>query len=155
MSKINEIEMPNFKPNEFPEDPNLYAHKDMLISLQETRTRLNKPIIISRANGSLARFGDGSSSSRHYAMNRYSDAIDFFPDCDPFEAFVVISSIGLWGGIGIYFDTELKGLKKVMFHCDKRRQPLIWFRNNGKYYYPYMDLFYQELYSRFSDYYNK
>lgn len=51
----------------------------------------------------------------------------------------------LFGGVGIYFDTNNNhGKPQPMLHLDLRPVPLIWYRNNGKYFYPYGDKYFYE-----------
>jgi hypothetical protein len=143
--KINDVDMPDFTNGEFPEDPDLYAHPVLLGNMQKTRNIVNCEMYVSTASGALARFDDDSNRSKHYAMNKYSEAIDVFFNCNPYKAFLMLLQSGLWGGIGVYFDTERKGVKHVMFHLDLRNKKLMWFRLGGKYFYQSQDNFYKEM----------
>lgn len=95
----------------------------------------------SRVDGALARF-NGSKTSRHYAVNRLSDALDFFTakDTDILWFLYKLYGSNLFGGIGVYFDTRGYNYSSdIMFHVDCRKcmtgYPLIWFRDKGKYTY--------------------
>lgn len=95
----------------------------------------------SMADGSVARF-EGNKTSRHYAIGRYSDALDFFIDdyTDPRWFIFKLTSLGLFGGIGIYFDTkDNNGIDNLMYHVDCRPismgYPLVWYRDKGEYTY--------------------
>jgi hypothetical protein len=141
---INGVNMPNFKASEFSEDPEENAHPHLLERLQKYRTILGKPVIPSQTPGALARFDDDSAGSMHYAVCRYSKAIDVFPDCDIFEAFIVAVRSGLFYGIGVYFDTHINGEYKPMLHLDLRPSLLMWYK------YDSSPDFYSKLLSEFN-----
>ena len=128
----------NPKIDSFPEDPDLYADDELIYSLDLFRGIIGYPINISPVSGALARF-TGSDKSQHYAVGRKSTAIDVFCDCDASIAFINAISCGIWGGVGVYFDTMYRGIPHVMFHLDKRpvidSRPVIWYRSHGKYFY--------------------
>lgn len=151
MAIINGIQMPNFEEHEFSEDPALYANITLLKNLQLYRDSLGKKIFPSQASGALARF-DGRKKSMHFVrkqINREtlidedypaknSKAIDIFCECLIFEAWTIALSSGLFNGVGVYFDTKNNyGRPQPMLHLDLRPLPLIWFRDNGKYFYPH------------------
>ena len=121
----------------FPENPDIHADEKLIKNLDKFRSILGRSISPSPVPGALARF-DGSSTSRHYAVGRKSDAIDIFCNADASMTFIKAISCGLWGGVGVYLDTQYNGKQHVMFHLDCRPVkdlPLIWFRENGKYTY--------------------
>ena len=108
---------------------------------------MDVPIYPSKADGALARFGSMHKNSRHYAEDRLSDALDLFVDKrkSPLEVLITFLSVHKFGGIGVYFDTKNnRGEKHIMFHVDMRpvgmnhvrRSTLIWYRENGNYFYP-------------------
>jgi len=146
--RINNVQMPNFSKDEFSEDPDLYAHPEMLFNLQVQRTKWGHPFVLSKAQGALARFDDKAVGSQHYAMNRYSTAIDGFPQMNIFKAWSMALNSGLWGGIGVYFDTKNnRGVEQPMLHLDTRErfEPTLWYRDKGKYVYRSDKSFYTKL----------
>jgi hypothetical protein len=147
---INGIDMPNFKSREFSEDPDEHAHPYLLEAVQKYRTLLGHPFIPSPTPGALARFEPDDMKSMHYALAKMSKALDGFPDCDIFEAFLIAVRSGLFGGVGVYLDTQLKGSYKPMLHLDLRETPLMWYRAGGVYKYDTAPDFYQELLSQFN-----
>jgi|SaaInl8_200m_RNA_FD_contig_123_6385_length_5117_multi_4_in_1_out_0_7 hypothetical protein len=84
---------------------------------------------------------DGSRDSCHYAVDRLSNAGDWFVarhravelhDCMLSEPAV--------GGLGLYNDTELWGKERILVHMDMRPvgvngRKMIWVRDNGQYLY--------------------
>ena len=143
----------NFKKEEFSEDPDKFADPALIYEVQSIRTEHAKPIYLSPIQGALARF-DGSDTSRHFAVNRKSDAIDIFPEGIPFEFYIRLITFQKIGGIGIYIDTT--GLDEkpwVMFHIDLRPRtnycPFLWIAKKiwvvkkhdlvTKYFYPQSD----------------
>ena len=111
--------MKYFKPSEFTDG---FEHADpvMLQGLDHFRELLNAPIYISPAAGALARFDDASSGSGHYAVGRKSDAIDVFCEAPPARVYQLATTCGIWGGVGVYFDTTYAGSAWTMFHLDQR-----------------------------------
>jgi hypothetical protein len=128
-----------FKKDEFPEDIK-YANPELLTKLDMLREFINKPIYPSPAPGALARFS-GSTTSRHYAVNRLSDACDIFIDCNTFDAFLLILQSKLFNRVGVYFDTYFHNKPHTMFHVDLKDQQLIWYRDAGKYFYQFSNDF--------------
>lgn len=126
----------NFSPTEFVDDVNL-AESKLIMSLDEFREYIDSPIHPSPVKGSLVRLDPESSYSRHYAVGRLSDAVDVFCDADPAVVWHKAVSCGLWGGIGIYFDTTFQNKEHFMFHLDCRPRPIdgpiIWARYSGRY----------------------
>jgi len=137
MSIINGVDMPNFSPGEFSEDPNKYAHPDLLKYAQLYRTILKAKIFPSKVKGALARTS-GSITSMHFVSNgSLSWAWDIFCNTHIFKAWTVALSCGLWSGVGVYFDTNgNNGEHWPMLHLDLRIKPLVWYRDNGEYFYP-------------------
>jgi hypothetical protein len=140
-----------FKPEEFSENPDIYAEPDLIYALDKTRKKLKHKINPSPIPGALARFDDGSSTSRHYvdlAKNKKSIAVDVFCDCNPTEMFITALDSRLWRGIGIYFDTFYNNELHCMFHLDRRQgvnKTAIWFRDTRKYNYQSNISFWQNL----------
>src|SRR5690554_5791004 len=110
-SKVN-----NFKPSEFPEGVLDKLDASIICKLDAFREVLKCAVNPSPVASGFIREG-GSETSRHYAVNRLSDAVDVFPSCDVFYAFVVAVQFG-FTGIGIYFDTYYKGNPRPMLHLD-------------------------------------
>lgn len=150
---VNWKDIRNFSPNEFPENPELYAEPELIYTLQDLRDLYSKRIYPSPAPGALARF-DGSEESQHFVgpdgKLRKSTGVDVFVEGCPFEFYSSILKIQNIKGIGIYLDTKwIDGNPRVMFHIDIRRKgynnamPLIWIakKENGirKYFYPQID----------------
>lgn len=148
----------NFKPNEFPENPDLYAEPNLIYTLQDLRSiSAGNRIYPSPVNGALARF-DGSKTSQHYVGPkdnpvRKSTAIDFFMEGIPIENMTMITSHPKIGGIGVYLDgIGVDGKHWVRFHIDIRDKgfinyvPTFWIvekkfdnyqkKSVDKYYYP-------------------
>ena len=124
---------PEFKNNGFDMSK---IDKKLILKLQKKRNSTDIPIIPSPLRDGWYRLS-GSSASRHYAVNRRSDAgdlfvkrgciIDFWLDC------VKDSEIG---GIGLYFDTTgPDGKFWPMIHIDLRQNKTLWVRKNKKYIY--------------------
>ena len=150
MAIINGIDMPNFSPGEFSEDPNEFAHPELLTKAQEFRTLLRAKIFPSKAKGALARMY-GNQTSMHYVNrvygNNLSKAWDIFCNTHIFKAWTVALNCGLWKGIGVYFDTHgNNGKPWPMLHLDLRPKPLLWYRDDGEYVYPHTsNTFYYDL----------
>ena len=82
---------------------------------------------------------------------RLSCAGDVFPNCDIRMAFRVAAGCGLFGGIGVYLDTQYAGKPKMMLHLDIRKidVSIWWARVNGVYIYAHreeeQDLFFKTI----------
>lgn len=125
----------HFKPAEWP--PGVLEHLDpaLIGQLDELRQRLGRPIYPSPLAGAWARF-DGSTTSRHYAVGRLSDAGDIFPAGDVREAWLIAQDLP-FGGIGIYFDTLYQNRPWPMLHLDLRPNRVLWARvSRNRYIYP-------------------
>lgn len=144
---INLAKIPDFSLDNFPEDPDEYAEPQLLYNLQTQRNIFGKPIIPSPVGGALARTAADQIKSQHYADPKKkikSKAVDVFPEGDPLKNLILALSSQLWGGLGVYFDTEYGGKTWVMFHFDirdlgeehKKKMTLLWFRIEGAYFYP-------------------
>lgn len=149
------INIPNFSTNEFPEGELKFASMEIIQSIQKVRTELGYSIYPSRVKGALSRIKKGTS--RHCALDRESDAIDWFPKKGQnlFELFSTLLEMRLFGGIGIYFDTTgYPSSSDIMIHTDLRpidayKRTLIWMRADGEYLYPIKDpKLYTDLYTR-------
>ena len=135
---INWKEIKHFKKHEFSEDPDIYAEPELILNLERYRILLNNKVHPSPREGTLARFEDEDKYSQHYAMGRKSTATDVFPDGDPLIAWMLAISCGLWGGVGVYFDTTYLYKPKIMLHLDLGRNRL-WYRVNGVYCNPLLN----------------
>ena len=123
--------LPNFSPDEFPPGELALTSPGLLSALQSLRHACGIPIKPSPVKGGLART-DGSSTSRHYAVGRKSDAIDIFPKEKPL--LVWQQAVRLFGGVGVYHDTKgPSGYSDVMLHVDMRPSTVWWCRVDGKY----------------------
>lgn len=126
-----------FNEEEFPKGEAQHMSEDALERYIIARNITNIPWYPSKVKGALARL-DGSKTSRHYAAGRKSDALDFFPGKNVDLAWFLHQLYGscLFGGIGLYFDTNgYDHSSDVMFHVDCRHPsmgfPLVWFAEEG------------------------
>lgn len=145
MSQIDWEVIKKFAPDEFPEDPNRYARPKLIYRLDSYRLLLGEYVYPSPTAGGLARFDNASKGSRHYAWGKQlSDAVDVFPEGDPGRALLIALTCQLFGGVGLYLDTEHDGHNWPMIHLDLRslgrnhadKTALLWVRRNGQYTYP-------------------
>jgi hypothetical protein len=144
MTDINWTKIDHFHPDDFSEDPNKDALPKLIYNVDQWRKLCGFPISPSLAEGALARFGDADKDSRHYAVERKSDALDCFPHGDPVQAFMAALCSQLFGAVGLYLDTMFRGHPWPMLHVDLRplgeghskEMALIWVRDEGEYVYP-------------------
>lgn len=150
---VNGVYMNNFTEEEFPPYIAKYISRLILSRVQIYRDVLKHPFSISKASGALVRF-EGRETSEHFVkvdhdsgkILKYSRAVDGFPGCNIFKAWTTALSCGLFSGVGVYFDTRNNhGLPQPMLHLDLRSNPLIWYRHEGKYFYPKDKDFYKNL----------
>jgi len=136
-------------PNAYPSFPEFKTygipleHIDAhyLVIAQTIRNKYGIPMTPSPVTGGFVRF-DGNVLSRHYAVNRLSDAGDWFPKkgccLELFEYLLTESAIG---GLGLYADTHFnsKDDPYPLIHFDLRPlkdgKKVLWVRDEGKYYY--------------------
>lgn len=123
----------SFSAAEFPEPPDEHAQPALIYRLQTLRDQLGAPLYPSPARGALARF-DGPTTSRHYAVGRRCDAVDVFP-ATGFLARAWLHAVALFGGVGLYVDTQFRGQPWPMLHVDLRPAPTWWLRDAGVYHY--------------------
>ena len=125
--------VPNFTAREFPAGALENTDMRVLKQLQKLRNAWGRSIHPARDPAGWARFS-GSETGRHYAVNRLSDAGDFFPEGNVFEAWLLMPKF--FTGIGLYFDTNRYNLQPgPMLHGDVRDGPhVFWFRHEGIYY---------------------
>ena len=99
----------------------------LIHQLQFLRKRSGVPLIPSPAHGAWSRTW-GSHGSRHYAVDRLSDAGDLFPERDRLmEVWLYAVQMQEFGGIGLYFDTKgPDGKLWPMIHLDLRPGRLFW-----------------------------
>jgi len=135
MNKIDWGLIEFFTPKEFSEDPDEHADPQLIMNLDEYRRQLGRRVHPSPVKGALARL-EGSTTTQHYAVGRKSTAVDVFPEGSILEAWMLALTLGLWGGIGIYFDTHYEEKEWCMLHLDLRENHLIWYRVDKKYFYP-------------------
>lgn len=133
---INWKTIKHFSPDEFSEDPDEHAAPELITALDQWRNFLSFRVDPSPASGALARFS-GDKESRHYAVDRQSDAVDVFAECHIRNAWLSAFRSKLWGGIGVYFDTQFEGKPHPMLHLDMRPGPtVIWYRVSQSYGHP-------------------
>jgi len=142
--KINGTKINNFSVSEFPEDPVKHAEPKLILRLDQLRDLIGKPIYPSPVKGALARFS-GRNTSRHYALNRLSDACDVFIEGDKFETYTKILRSNLFPRMGLYFDTQYRNKPWMMLHLDLKPEPLLWYRDIT-YHYEQEENFYTNLY---------
>lgn len=119
--------------------PEVLKHVDarVLFALDELRERHGYGIIPSKHPDGWARFG-GSSTSRHYAVDRMCTAADVFPKGSVLDCWLKALHMKQWGGFGLYLDTNRNALQPgPMLHLDLRPGPrVLWVRNEvGGYIY--------------------
>ena len=125
------INLNRFKPEEFPSEKEIdMTDPALFFKLEDYAETLKFPVHPSKAKGALAR-EYGSAESKHYAIGRLSTAVDFFPECNICQAWVL--AVSFFGGVGIYFDTHYKNRKWIMLHGDLRTQRTFWYRDVGVY----------------------
>lgn len=125
-----------FTKNEFPEGVLKHLEAEFILSLEGYRDRLGDVILPSPIKSAWYRT-KGSMTSRHYAVDRLSDAGDIFPQCDIRKALMVAMACKWWGGIGVYLDTTgPSGRPEPMLHLDMRLERKLWMRYSGRYIYP-------------------
>lgn len=126
----------NFSPSEWP-DPTVLKLVDtrVLAGLNKLRDMHGKALHPSKHPDGWSRT-TGSTTSRHYAVGRLSDAGDFFPEGDVLECWLKAIQMPEWGGFGLYLDTKKSIYQPgAMMHLDLRPGPRVfWIRNEiGEY----------------------
>jgi len=126
----------HFSKEEFPVGVLKKTSSNLITRLAEFRKALGSSLIPTPVPEGIVRTDERSSGSQHYAIDRLSTAIDvFLPDTtDARVAFILACQF--FTGVGIYYDTSLKGKPRVMLHLDMRESPLVWCRHKGDYHYP-------------------
>jgi hypothetical protein len=107
----------------------------VISTMQAVRYVFGRPIYPSPLRRGWARL-DGSKTSRHYAINRLSDAGDVFPDRGYLmHCWLVFQQMKQVGGLGFYLDTRgPDGDFWPMLHFDLRPgRRIFWARQNGTY----------------------
>lgn len=145
-----EIDYPNFPELEERKLDLSFMSGNFIIALQMFRNATGISIVPSPVQGAWYRLS-GKKSSRHYAKNRLSDAMDIFPDPEKiYKAWIQALLFEQFGGVGIYFDTK----PSIMMHVDCRPYKAgfktIWCRDKGKYYYPHQEQFWRKINGQFS-----
>lgn len=131
---INQLD--DFDKDEFPSGVLDKLDGDLLIVLQRLRELWGNTIYPSTLEEGWVRTS-GSKSSRHYAVNRKSDAGDIFPKGNTVQFWFMCQAFPEIGGIGWYMDTNRTDKQPgPMIHIDLREKRLLWSRIDGKYYYP-------------------
>ena len=109
----------------------------LLSALDNFRGLLKRPIYVSPASGATWR-NDNSNSMHngHNGRNGNSRAVDLFPDCDMFQAFINVLQIPEINGIGLYPHWNYNKLNWGM-HIDIRKSnaKVIWWQNKHKEYF--------------------
>lgn len=125
----------HFTPDEWPAGVLACIEPALIGQLDELRERLGRPVYPSPLAGGWVRF-DGSPTSRHYAIDRRSDAGDVFPEGDIRDAWLIAQALP-FGGIGVYFDTYYQHRPWPMLHLDLRPERVLWARiSRNRYIYP-------------------
>ncbi len=114
----------NFSESEFIGVDLTELDEKVILSIVDFRARLGKSVYPSPVDGAFVRT-EGSLTSRHYAVNRLSDAGDFFPKGHITEAFLTAIATG-YGGIGLYLDTNYRDVPWPMIHLDNRKGQVFW-----------------------------
>jgi hypothetical protein len=143
MTSIDWDYVQHFSRDAFAVDPDKYISPQIVHNLEQFRRWYGSPIHPSPVERGLARFKDRDEGSRHYAVGRLSDALDWFPEGSVQQAWLLAISCGLFGAVGIYTNTKFRGRKWTMFHTDNRpggvghsrTHPLLWWRNEDGYFY--------------------
>ncbi len=116
---------------------------DFIRKLQKFRTNINAPIYANpNISGWVREYGN--PKSRHYAVDRLSDAGDVFTE-KWFTLHLWYAAIQNpdFNGIGLYLDTKFRGKPHPMIHLDtrplkKKYHKVMWIRENlheGTYYH--------------------
>ncbi len=132
----------HFRPEEWPTGSDgrlVLAHMRaaLIERLDGWRAHILGPVVPSPDPEGHVR---ASGRSRHSLVGpdgpRLSDATDVFVPRGWWGAWVQAQRAG-FGGIGLYFDTRLRGEPAVMMHLDLRPMRLLWARVDGVYVYPH------------------
>ena len=128
-----QIPASTLSPANYPNFPELKTidlskvDSELILKIQALRTLSRIPMIPSPVEGAWARL-EGSIGSRHYAIDRLSDAGDLFPERDRLmDVWLYAVQMPEFGGIGVYFDTDgVDGEPWPMIHLDLRPNRLLW-----------------------------
>lgn len=96
-------------------------------SAKQLRIKSGVPMVPSPDPEAHVRFTE--SGSRHAVYgDKLSDATDLFlvNNIDAARLWNCALSMSELGGIGLYFDTQLNGKKRVLIHIDNRADRLMW-----------------------------
>ena len=94
---------------------------------KQLREKTGTPMVPSPDPAAHIRFKEGTS--RHcVTSSRQSDATDLFilDNLDAARVWHQALAMSEIGGLGIYFDSQLNGKMKVLFHIDNRPDRLLW-----------------------------
>lgn len=133
-----ERDVKHFAASEWPADALEHCDANLILQLDQFRHTLGDAILPSPVLAGWYRTS-GSTTSRHYAVGRLSDAGDIFPRGNIVRAYLMALRQGVWGGIGIYLDTHgPDGSAWPMMHLDLRPgEQKLWMRvEGGRYIYP-------------------
>lgn len=147
-SEIDWSKIKWFKKDEFNENEIPLLSKYVVEELDKVRDILEIPIHISPVKGAVIRQNIEAKNSYHYfdaSQNIFGQAIDVFlesliPFKNPIQILIKILGGSRFKGLGFYFDTFYKNEEKMMLHLDLRHTPVIWFRENQKYFYANSDV---------------
>jgi len=143
-NKIDWSQIPNFSRDSFPVEDINFVSPTLIYTLQDFRDILGDAIWPSPIEAGLVRQDDEGSMHYSNPPSQYSKAIDVFAKGNAFQNLMMAMNCQLWGGIGIYLDTEFQGKKWPMLHLDLRelgkghskKTALVWVRDwNSKYKY--------------------
>lgn len=134
--KLNWKNIQHFSKSEFPNGSLEKTSALFIERLAEYRAALGKAITPSPLLAGWIRTS-GSESSRHYAVDRLSDAGDIFLSKGTDARYAFTLACQFFNGVGIYYDTQLsKDEPRIMLHVDMRPTPTVWARHRGEYLYP-------------------
>jgi len=141
-------EIKNFDSDEFLVGELQFVGIEIIQAVDKFRDLSGVPIYPSIAPGALARI-DNNVTNQHHARSDgsvLSKAMDWFPGRGESITRLLMLALGsgLFGGIGVYFDTNgFVHSSKNMFHTDVRPKengiPILWYRVGGSYFYPFSD----------------
>lgn len=127
----------HFFPAEFPERVGELVNYSLLYALDGLREKYGRPIHPSPLAAGWYRFNKSSATSRHFAVDRFSDAGDVFPEGHILDLLELAKAMPVFGGIGIYVDTKFRNKAWPMMHLDMRPYRRLWARVDGQYIYPH------------------
>lgn len=138
--EMNWTPIKHFSPQEWPEGVLASMEADLIVTIDEIRRALpqDHALVPSPKRAAHIRT-DGSPTSRHYVVDRLSDATDLFATWKTvYKIWMEVQRHPKVGGIGLYVDTWLgdSTVTRPMLHIDLRPERLLWVKSNE---YVYLD----------------